>query len=570
MEENDERKPLEYWITRATDPFVTEEDRVKYVDALCERVSEEAEGPQIAVRIFAHKLLSPDQAEAMNALKAIDMCVRRCGTRVHNEIAKFRFLNQIVRLLSPKVYDMLKEQKVILEDPPLISDPIRVTPPCRLATFEDEEKASLLSQLLKSNNPEDLQAANRLIKSMVRSEEQKMERLHKRVDDVEKAKNNCRVLNEILAYCNTEPMSERENELAAELYSVLVEIRPSLFRYAGEAAEYDDAALADILAVNDAVNKTVQQYKSLFPDRKPASKTSPAKDLISAAYKRSRNGSGTSASKAASSRGSRTSIVDLLSSDAEASATNAVSLLDRDALRLVDNGSHGSSLCDDVALICISSTSEQNGREGHPENDSSSSALDDLSLLLDQSAFRTNMTELGDTTEDNDAHPKDNVQTSVQSLGSISSAVAAFASGARFSLNSVSFSLEQIHIAPRPPLVIFDENFMRGMLYFSQNSPPGTRYITTTVITMSSTNTVPLTNIKLSVSTKTPNVQSRLFDAESDALPPFSPMGAHSTISQILLVLPLTDSIETAEFDFVLLFSASSPKMISGSFSLHL
>lgn len=63
---------------------------------------------------------------------------------------------------------MLKEQKVILEDPE-VSDLIRITPPCRLATFEDEEKANLLSQLLKSNNPEDLQAANRLIKSMVRS-----------------------------------------------------------------------------------------------------------------------------------------------------------------------------------------------------------------------------------------------------------------------------------------------------------------------------------------------------------------------------------------------------------------
>lgn len=48
-------------------------------------------------------------------------------------------------------------------------------------------------------------------------------------------------------------------------------MRPSLFRYAGEAAEYDDAALADILAVNDAVNKTVQQYKNLFPDHKVAS-----------------------------------------------------------------------------------------------------------------------------------------------------------------------------------------------------------------------------------------------------------------------------------------------------------
>lgn len=54
---------------RATDPFVAEEDRIKYVDALCERIIEEAESPQIAMRILGHKLLSPEQAEAMNTLK---------------------------------------------------------------------------------------------------------------------------------------------------------------------------------------------------------------------------------------------------------------------------------------------------------------------------------------------------------------------------------------------------------------------------------------------------------------------------------------------------------------------
>lgn len=49
-----------------------------------------------------------------------------------------------------------------------------------------------------------------------------------------------------------------------ELFTSLVDVRPSLFRYAGEAAENDDSALADILAVNDVVNKTVSQYKKLF------------------------------------------------------------------------------------------------------------------------------------------------------------------------------------------------------------------------------------------------------------------------------------------------------------------
>lgn len=34
--------------------------------------------------------------------------------------------------------------------------------------FDDEEKSKLLQKLLQSKNPDDLQAANRLIKTMVR------------------------------------------------------------------------------------------------------------------------------------------------------------------------------------------------------------------------------------------------------------------------------------------------------------------------------------------------------------------------------------------------------------------
>ncbi|KAK6057127.1 hypothetical protein COOONC_05356, partial [Cooperia oncophora] len=39
----------------------------------------------------------------------------------------------------------------------------------KLAVFEDEEKARLLKELLNSTNPDDLQAANRLIQSLVKS-----------------------------------------------------------------------------------------------------------------------------------------------------------------------------------------------------------------------------------------------------------------------------------------------------------------------------------------------------------------------------------------------------------------
>lgn len=69
-------------------------------------------------------------------------------------------------------YEMLKKQGVVKDAPP--------PPPPEESTitalksrskdpiFEDEERSKLLQKLLQSKNPDDLQAANRLIKSMVR------------------------------------------------------------------------------------------------------------------------------------------------------------------------------------------------------------------------------------------------------------------------------------------------------------------------------------------------------------------------------------------------------------------
>lgn len=60
------------------------------------------------------------------------------------------------------------------EDPPYISTnqkevPVAPPPPRpKNSIFEDEERSRLLQKLLQSKNPDDLQAANRLIKTMVK------------------------------------------------------------------------------------------------------------------------------------------------------------------------------------------------------------------------------------------------------------------------------------------------------------------------------------------------------------------------------------------------------------------
>lgn len=68
-------------------------------------------------------------------------------------------------------FDMLKNQGVVKETPPpLPPEGSSPTPRVRAksAIFEDEEKSKLLQKLLQSKKPEDLQHANRLIKTMVR------------------------------------------------------------------------------------------------------------------------------------------------------------------------------------------------------------------------------------------------------------------------------------------------------------------------------------------------------------------------------------------------------------------
>lgn len=66
---------------------------------------------------------------------------------------------------------MLKNQGVVKETPPpLPPEDSQSVPRARAksAIFEDEEKSKLLQKLLQSKKPEDLQHANRLIKTMVR------------------------------------------------------------------------------------------------------------------------------------------------------------------------------------------------------------------------------------------------------------------------------------------------------------------------------------------------------------------------------------------------------------------
>lgn len=112
-----------------------------------------------------------------------------------------------------EAYEMLKKQGLVQSDPSYVEKlVINVTPRPKNAIFDNEEKSRQLAQLLKSKNPQDLEAANRLIKNMVRQDEIKIEKQSNRINELELVTNNVKLLNDMLLNFNSKSSTESERE----------------------------------------------------------------------------------------------------------------------------------------------------------------------------------------------------------------------------------------------------------------------------------------------------------------------------------------------------------------------
>ncbi|NXX99209.1 GGA3 protein, partial [Centropus bengalensis] len=283
---------------KATNPSNRQEDW-EYIIGFCDQINKELEGPQIAVRLLAHKIQSPQEWEAVQALTVLEACMKNCGRRFHNEVGKFRFLNELIKVVSPKylgdrvsekvktkviellyswtvalpeeskikdAYYMLKRQGIVMFDPVVPADRTLIpSPPPRPKNpvFDDEEKSKLLAKLLKSKNPDDLQEANKLIKSMVKEDEARIQKVTKRMHTLEEVNNNVKLLNEMLLHYSREDSSEADRELMKELCERCETKRRTLFKLASET-EDNDSSLGDILQASDNLSRVINSYKKII------------------------------------------------------------------------------------------------------------------------------------------------------------------------------------------------------------------------------------------------------------------------------------------------------------------
>ncbi|XP_017763893.1 PREDICTED: ADP-ribosylation factor-binding protein GGA1 [Eufriesea mexicana] len=285
---------LEALIQRVTNPQNQKPD-IAATEAFCVMLTKESEGIQIGTKLLALRIQSSNETTALQALTLLDTCMRRCGSSFHSEVGKFRFLNEMIRLVSPKylggktpvmvrqkvlqllhtwtreypkelkikeAYEMLKKQGVINDDSVSVNniqeEGLKVLK-TKSTIFYDEEKSKLLQKLLQSKNPDDLHAANRLIKTMVQEDERRVQLNSHRIMELESVHNNAKLLSEMLDSYNSNETNAEDLELMKELYEACERLKPIVLRLANETQDN-----GDVLAANDELEQVFEKYTAII------------------------------------------------------------------------------------------------------------------------------------------------------------------------------------------------------------------------------------------------------------------------------------------------------------------
>ncbi|XP_050021685.1 ADP-ribosylation factor-binding protein GGA1 [Alexandromys fortis] len=596
MEPAMEPETLEARINRATNPLNKELNWAS-INGFCEQLNEDFEGPPLATRLLAHKIQSPQEWEAIQALTVLETCMKSCGKRFHDEVGKFRFLNELIKVVSPKylgsrtsekvknkilellyswtvslpeevkiaeAYQMLKKQGIVKSDPKLPEDAIFPIPPPRPKNviFEDEEKSKMLARLLKSSHPEDLRAANKLIKEMVQEDQKRMEKISKRVNAIEEVNNNVKLLTEMVMSHSQGAASSSSEDLMKELYQRCERMRPTLFRLASDT-EDNDEALAEILQANDNLTQVINLYKQLVRGEEV-------------------NGDAT----ASSIPGSTSALLDLSGLDLPPSGTTypatpthpgnqsspeqpsaSVSLLDDElmSLGLSDPTPPSGPSSDSVGWNSFQSSDGVEPSVPPPAQAPSmdcrppaqappptSSGLDDLDLLgktllqqalppeaqqvrweKQQPAPRLTLRDL--QSKSNCSSPSLGTTSLLHNTSPEPPGPPPQPAPTELSLANITVPLESIKPSSILPVTVYDQHGFRVLFHFARDPLPGRSDVLVVVVSMLSTAPQPIRNIVFQ--SAVPKIMKvRLQPPSGTELPAFNPIVHPSAITQVLLL----------------------------------
>ncbi|XP_018653453.1 putative golgi associated, gamma adaptin ear containing,arf binding protein 1 (gga1) [Schistosoma mansoni] len=302
---------LEKLLSKATNPISDQYDS-DTVNEISKLIDTQPNGPVFTLRLLAHKIKSPHEKEALSSLVLLEFLSKRCGPTFISELGKFKFLNELIKVLSPKylgdqtsscvknkcaqllhnwqrdfspnepkfaeAYNMLVREGIITASQIVSTD--SVSEVCRSGSsaaenrqniFERNKKSERLTQLLRSRNPADLREANALIKSIVEEDQVRMEKVSQRTSEMEALRNNTILLEEMIGTYLLGESTEAELELMNELVQNIRRARPLLYSFSLTHEEQDIETLTEIGQICDKASEVLANYEQKIANRKSSS-----------------------------------------------------------------------------------------------------------------------------------------------------------------------------------------------------------------------------------------------------------------------------------------------------------
>ncbi|KAF9970407.1 hypothetical protein BGZ73_006882 [Actinomortierella ambigua] len=276
---------------------------------ICDVIKERQKNTPREAAIYIVRLVNDRNMHVgMLALALLDMCVKNCGHPFHIQIATKEFLNELVRKfperplsvptpVQSRILEMIhewyltiaktsrfKEDLVHIKDmhrllsfkgyrfPQLRDDSTSVLNPVSTlkspAELEEEVKiaqSAKLQELIRRGRPQDVLAANELVKIMTGyKEEDRPDYKEEAALELEKIHQKAVLLTEML---NDVKPGERigRNDMFQELLTTCKAAQPKIQKFINEGE--DEENMDRLLEVNDIINNVIEQYDNVKKGR---------------------------------------------------------------------------------------------------------------------------------------------------------------------------------------------------------------------------------------------------------------------------------------------------------------
>ncbi|XP_064536951.1 ADP-ribosylation factor-binding protein GGA2 [Drosophila montana] len=284
-------------LDRATNPTKERVDELG-VQMFCIVVRSNTQLVHKAQEMIVGKVRSTNVNEAIRAIALLEECMTQCGDVFQDEAAKFRFLNELIRLVSTKydgaitplvvkqrimeclllwttefpqrqkirdAYEMLRKEGDIDHSQTAAALAKRESV---LNTMDE----AMFAKLIKSQDPENFKRANLLLQYRMAQEARRNDLLAQHRLVLLEVQETMQLLNQMLDSYN--PSDSDVNETIHELYQSCKKHKP-IFQHLPELLGESDAQLIEkTLETNGALMTVMARYKQLVPS--PIKSTTPA------------------------------------------------------------------------------------------------------------------------------------------------------------------------------------------------------------------------------------------------------------------------------------------------------